>query len=123
MGIFSSVSLSRTLKGIRAGLAHAFAVPSGQEVVAPEDLALLDRVADAIHRRGMAAPTVMFLESMAPMNFLGSQALHFMNPIIDLALSANEVEQVARLLERRDTISRLTTLIEAKSVVQEVSVR
>lgn len=121
MAIFSSVS--RTLKGIRAGLAHAFAVPADPGTPAPEDLALLERVADAIHRRGMAAPTVMFLESMAPMNFLGSQALHFMHPIIELAFSANEVEQVARLLERRDTISRLITLIEAKSVTPEVSVR
>ncbi len=123
MAIFSSASLSRTLQGIRAGLAHAFAVPSDQGALAPEDLALLERVADTIHRRGMAAPAVMFLESMAPMNFLGSQALHFMNPIIELAFSADEVEQVARLLERRETISRLITLIEAKSVTPEVSVR
>ena len=117
MAIFSSVTLSRTLKGIRAGLTRAFAVPSDQAALAPEDLILLERVADAIVRRGMAAPTVMFLESMAPMNFLGSQALHFMHPIIELAFSANEVEQVAGLLERRDTISRLITLIETKSVV------
>ena len=44
-----------------------------------------------------------FFESMIPMNFLGSQALHFMNLIIELAFSANEIEQVARLLEQRDT--------------------
>ena len=123
MAIFSSVTLSRTLEGIRAGLTHAFAVPSDQAALAPEDLILLERVADAIVRRGMAAPTVMFLDSMAPMNFLGSQALYFMHPIIELALSANEVEQVAGLLERRDTISRLTTLIETKSVSPGDSVR
>jgi hypothetical protein len=123
MTIFSSVSLSRTLRGIRAGLAHAFAVPSDQGALAPEDLALLERMAHVIVRRGMAAPTVMFLESMAPMNFLGSQALHFINPIIEVAFSANEVEQMAHLLERRDTISRLITLIEAKSVTPEGSVR
>jgi hypothetical protein len=123
MAIFSSVTLSRTLEGIRAGLTHAFAVPSDQAALAPEDLILLERVADAIVRRGMAAPTVMFLDSMAPMNFLGSQALYFMHPIIELAFSANEVEQVAGLLERRDTISRLTTLIETKSVSTGDSVR
>jgi hypothetical protein len=57
----------------------------------------------------------MFLESMGPMNFLGSQALHFLTPIIDCAFNVKEVEQVARLLENRDTITRLITLIEAKS--------
>ena len=61
----------------------------------------MERMADAIVKRGMAAPATIFLESMGPMNFLGSQALHFFTPIIDLAFNAKEVEQVARLLERR----------------------
>ncbi len=58
---------------------------------------------------------MVFLESLGPMNFLGSQALHFLTPIFELAFDANELEQVARLLERRDTIPRLIALIEAKA--------
>jgi len=81
----------------------------------------MERVAGAIVDRGMAAPATVFLESMGPMNFLGSQALHFLSPIIECAFDAKEVEQVARLLERRDTISRLTTLIDAKSAAKRVS--
>ncbi len=80
-----------------------------------EDLALLERVAEAIVTRGMAAPATLFLESMGPMNFLGSQALHFLSPIIESALSGTELTQIARLLERRDSIHRLITLIEAKA--------
>lgn len=75
----------------------------------------MERVAEAIVRRGMAAPAVVFLESLGPMNFLGSQALHVLTPLIDFAFDAREVEQVARLLERRDTIARLVAMIEAKS--------
>ena len=71
--------------------------------------------AEVIVKRGMAAPATMFLESMGPMNFLGSQALHFITPIIECAFNAKEVEQIARLLERRDTVSRLIAIIEAKS--------
>jgi hypothetical protein len=63
------------------------------------------------------------LESMGPMNFLGSQALHFLKPIIDCAFQAKEVEQVARLLERRDTITRLIAIIEAKSASPGTSAR
>ena len=63
----------------------------------------------------MAGPAVLFLESAGPMNFLGSQALHFLKPILDLACDAPELEQAARLLERRDAIPRLIELIEAKS--------
>jgi hypothetical protein len=63
----------------------------------------------------------MFLDSMGPMNFLGSQALHFLTPIIDCAFNAKEVEQVARLLERRETISQLIAVIEVRSSGQKAS--
>lgn len=103
------------LAGVRAGLRHAFAVQPVTQPLAIEDVQLLERIAETIVNRGMAAPTTMFLESMGPMNFLGSQALHFLTPIIDCAFNVKEVEQVARLLERRDTVTRLIAIIEAKS--------
>lgn len=78
-------------------------------------MALLERVADAIVTRGMATPATLFLESMGPLNFLGSQALHVLTPIVEFALSTTELTQMARLLERRDSIHRLMTLIEAKT--------
>jgi hypothetical protein len=81
----------------------------------------MERIADVLVRRGMAAPATVFLESMGPMNFLGSQALHFLAPIIDCAFEAKEVEQVARLLERRETSARLVAIIEARSSVQRAS--
>ena len=49
------------------------------------------------------------------MNFLGSQALHFLTPILNLACESREIERAAFLLERRDAIPRLIALIEAKS--------
>jgi hypothetical protein len=60
---------------------------------------------------------------MGPMSYLGSQALHVLAPIIDCAFDAKEVEQVARLLERRDTVSRLIAIVEAKSSAQRASAR
>ena len=76
---------------------------------------MLERVADAIVTRRMATPAMLFLESMGPMNFLGSQVLHVLTPIIESVLSATELTQIARLLERRDSIHRLMTLIEARA--------
>jgi len=103
------------LTQLRAGLRHAFAVRPEKEPLAIEDVQLLERIAETIVKRGMAAPATVFLESMGPMNFLGSQALHFITPIIDCAFNVKEVEQVARLLERRDIVTRLIAIIEAKS--------
>jgi hypothetical protein len=106
------------LARVRAGLRHAFAVQPEDQPLADEDVQLLERIADVIVKRRMAAPATMFLESMGPMNFLGSQALHFLTPILDCAFNAKEVEQVARLLERRDSVTRLIAIIEAKSAPQ-----
>ena len=118
MTSFSKASVAETWEKVRAELSHAFSTTSGPELFTAGDLALLERVADAVVKRGMAAPATVFLESLGPMNFLGSQALYFLTPIVEWAFQAKEVEQVARLLERRDTISSLIAIIETKSAPQ-----
>lgn len=111
----SKVRVAEMLAQLQAGFRHAFAVRSDSRPLSMEDVELMERVADVIVKRGMAAPATVFLESMGPMNFLGSQALHFFTPIIECAFNVKEVEQVARLLERRETIPQLIAIIEAKS--------
>lgn len=118
MASFTKASLSGKWDKIRVELTHAFSTKAETDVFTPEDLELLERVADAVVKRGMTAPATVFLESLGPMNFLGSQALYFLTPIVEWAFNAKEVEQVARLLERRDTISRLITIIDTKSAPQ-----
>lgn len=115
--------VAKKLMRLRAGLRHAFAVRPEAQPFSIEDIKLMDRVADAIVKRGMAAPATVFLESMGPMNFLGSQALHFLTPIIECVFTVGEVEQIARLLERRDLISRLVAIIETKSSAKWASAR
>ncbi|HEY3198098.1 MAG TPA: hypothetical protein VGJ57_08790 [Nitrospirales bacterium] len=105
--------LSQKISGLQSKLRDAFAAAPA-EPLSPADLALLERVADAIVQRGMAAPAVLFLESLGPMNFLGSQALHFLTPILSVVFAQREVERVALLLERRDILSRLSVLIDAR---------
>jgi hypothetical protein len=115
MRSFFKGNIAEKLAKVRVGLRHAFAVQPETEPLSIDDVQLLERIAETIVTRGMAAPATMFLESMGPMNFLGSQALHFLIPIIECAFSTKEVEQVAQLLERRDTVTRLITIIEATS--------
>jgi hypothetical protein len=123
MASFTKASLTEKWDRVRAGLSHAFSTRAEAEVFTIEDLALLQRIADAVVQRRMAAPAIVFLESLGPMSFLGSQALHFFAPIIELAFSAHEVSQVAALLERRDTTVRLIALIEAVSSPQGAAAR
>jgi hypothetical protein len=44
-------------------------------------------------------------------------------PIMECAFDRKDMERVARLLERRETISRLATIMEAKASMQRASAR
>jgi hypothetical protein len=121
MPLPSKVRMAEKLAQLQAGFRHAFAVRPESQPLSIDDVELMERVADVIVKRGMAAPATVFLESMGPMNFLGSQALHFFTPIIECAFNVKEVEQVARLLERRDSIPRLIAVIEVKSSIVRAS--
>ena len=121
MRSFSKVHLSERLRSLRTGLQHAFSTRDDSAPLSEQDVELMTRVASMIVKRGMAVPATVFLESVGPMSFLGSQALHFLKPIIDVAFDAREVEQIARLLERRDSVPRLLALIEAASQSERTS--
>jgi hypothetical protein len=107
--------LIHRIRSFKAGLSHAFAVKPSSEPLSIEDVTLLEQVANAVVARGMATPATLFLESIGPMNFIGSQALHFFIPILEVVFPQRDMERVARLLERRDTLSRLVTLIECRA--------
>jgi hypothetical protein len=107
--------LLATLQNLTGGFRRAFAIPNTDEPLSSEETALLERLAEAVVARGMAAPATMFLESLGPMNFLGSQALHFFTPILEVVFPHRDVERVARLLEKRQTLGRLTILIEHRA--------
>jgi len=79
-----------------------------------EETALLTKVADAVVKRRLAAPALMFLESVRPLNFLGSQAMVFFQPIVSLAISTKEIELLAQILERRSSIPLFIELIEKR---------
>ena len=98
---------------LKAGLAHAFRVAS-EETFTEEDLALLDKVADFVIRKGMATPAVLFLESVSPLNFVGSQVMVFLQPILAAFFSTQEYEHLAEILERRESIGILVERIEQK---------
>ncbi len=123
MATFSKDNLAQRLNGFTAGLRHAFAVTPEGQPLSDEDVALLERVADAVIRRRMAAPTLLFLAPMGPMNFLGSQALHFFTPLLDIVFPQRDIERVAYMLERRDTLARLAAIIESHADAQQAANR
>lgn len=62
----------------------------------------------------MTVPAIFFLESVKPLSFVGSQALHFFEPMVHAFFQAREYERFALLMERRDNLEALLVKIEAR---------
>lgn len=106
---------AQALRDWRAPLRHAFAIAPTDAPLSPEDQALLEQMADRVVRRGLAAPATLFLESVGPLNFLGSQVLYGLAPLLRFACERDDFDRAARVLERRDSLTRLAALIEARA--------
>lgn len=101
----------------RAWLKNAFALSDPDASWKPEDDELLDRVAQWVANRRMAAPVSLFLETYRPFGYLGSQAMVMAEPFVDMALqtfpgllkqmSTEEYSRLILLMERRETVRRL----------------
>ncbi len=77
-----------------------------------EDERLLDKLAAGVVRYGMTVPAIFLLESSKPLSFVGGQFLHFLSPIVHSLVDARELDRLAFLLERRDTVEELLLRIE-----------
>ena len=93
---------------LRDTLRHAFAVePPGPAEPSPDERAALDPLVAEIRRRSLAGPAALFLEGLTPLNGIGAQALHFMQPFATAVLDPVRYATLTRYLERRGSIAWL----------------
>ena len=72
----------------------------------------MDRLAEVTVRYRMAVPAILFLESVKPLSFIGSQAMYFFEPMVRALFPLPEYERVASLMERRESLEALLVRIE-----------
>jgi len=104
-------------------LKHAFAVdPPGPAEPTPAQKRVVDQVCREIVRRHLSTPALLFLEMSRPLNFIGSQALHFFQPFFSVLTDSAGPKQFAEFLEQRgsiDYICRRIEDLEAEATEQE----
>ena len=88
--------------------------PSG---LSPEQIELFERLATAVANRRLTVPAVLFLESVRPLNFVGSQAMLFFQPFVHALFEIRQYELIREALEHRETLGWLCELLEAKEEV------
>ena len=74
--------------------------------------AILEKIAQGVVRRGMAAPAVLFLELNKPLSFVASQSLIVLTPFLAPFVGVDNVHRYSRLLEKRENVERLIERIE-----------
>ena len=87
---------------------------NGGDGLLPEDRALLERMARWLAERRLSVPAVLFLESVKPLHFVGSQALIFFEPMVKAVSSGKEYGRFASILESREGVESFLVLIETE---------
>lgn len=95
------------------GWRNAFALDRPEDPLTEQESDLLDRLAGALVRRRLTAPSLLFLESLRPLHFLGSQAMVFFAPFVKALVQGKDYDTLTELLERRTAVDALLGRIEA----------
>lgn len=80
-----------------------------------EDRAVLERVAARVVELRLEVPAVLTLESTRPLSLLASQAMVFFEPFVQAMFRLPDYRRFSRLVERRDALEMLTSLIEQRA--------
>ena len=95
------------------GWRHAFAVDTPSEFQpSDEQRQVADRICRELVRRRLATSALMFLEMSRPLNFLGSQLLHFLSPMLSGLTQSHGHRHLAAFLEHRGSVDYLCRRIE-----------
>src|SRR5258705_7752725 len=88
--------------------------PPASDLPDPDEVRILERLAEATVRHRMTVPAILFLESVKPLSFVGSQALYFFEPMVRALFAVPDYERFAAMMERRESIEALLVAIERR---------
>ena len=101
-------------------LKHAFAIGKS-ESFSPnkKEEAVVEKVCNEIVKRHVTLPAIVMLETFRPLNYLGSQVMHFFHPIISSILTIDGYSDFTTLLEKRESvdyiINKLRSIYQKKT--------
>jgi hypothetical protein len=91
---------------------HAFALDEPNAGPTPAQKQVVEKVCAEVVRRGLATPALVFLEVFRPLNYLGSQVMHFFRPIVSVILDGDGYRHFSEFLEHRQSVDYLRGRIE-----------
>jgi hypothetical protein len=87
--------------------------PRGEkQKLTPQQEEILDKIAKKVVYWKMSVPAILFLESVKPLNYIGSQMMAFFEPFVQTLFSWKDYEEFRKMMEERGTIELLLQRIE-----------
>jgi len=87
--------------------------------LAPEDVALLERLAQRVVDLRLETPALLTIETARPLSLLAGQAMIFFEPFAQALFRYPDYRRVAALIERREALEALARLIEQRADARE----
>ncbi len=85
---------------------------SGQKELTTEQQEILNKIAKKVVLWKMSVPAILFLESVKPLNYIGSQMLVFFEPFVQTLFSWKDYDEFRKMMEERENTERLLQAIE-----------
>ena len=73
---------------------------------------LLEKAAEFFASRRMGAPAILFIESLRPLHFLGSQVMYFLSPFVNVIFQGQEFEEFAAIIHEEENVKYLLDRID-----------
>ncbi len=83
-----------------------------KQKLTPQQEEILDKIAKKVVHWKMSVPAILFLESVKPLNYIGSQMMAFFEPFVQTVFSWKDYEEFRKMMEERGTIELLLLRIE-----------
>ena len=103
-------------------------LPPEEEELAPAEREMLRKIARKVVDMRLTVPAILFLESVKPLNYIGSQVMVFFEPFVGAlfnfrtlnmsGIQLNEYDLFRRMMEKRDNVERLLQKIEELDAIQ-----
>jgi hypothetical protein len=81
--------------------------------------ALIEKLAQKVHGRGLYTPAILFLEMHKPVTYLASQSLILGSGLLAPLFGPKQLQQFSKLLEKRQNVERLVNRIEELHILQK----
>ena len=89
-------------------LKHAFDIGDSESYNPDEKQKIIvDKVCREVVKRHLVMPATILLETFRPLNYIGSQVMHFFQPIISAVLSGDGYTDFSQFLEQRGSVDYL----------------